>query len=128
MGYLCSNLRAVRLRAGASPKAAFSAVTFRHVSCRLASSLHAPSSLSPSWSPKSPHTPPASSPKGLLFRLCATLEAVTLAIELGVDVNAANTDGRTALDAAMNLDYQTVVDFLVKNGAKHGTGPDESPQ
>ena len=72
MGYLCANLRAVRLRAGASPKAAFSAVTFRHVSCRLASSLHAPSSLSPSWSPKSPHTPPASSPKGLLFRLCAS--------------------------------------------------------
>ena len=30
----------------------------------------------------------------------STLEAVKLAVELGVDVNAANTDGRTALDAA----------------------------
>ena len=33
-------------------------------------------------------------------REALTLEAVKLAVELGVDVNAANTDGRTALDAA----------------------------
>ena len=48
------------------------------------------------------------------------LEAVTLASELGVDVNAANTDGRTALDAARVLKYDTVVKFLVERGAKSG--------
>jgi ankyrin repeat protein len=46
-----------------------------------------------------------------------TLEAVTLAVELGVDVNAANTDGRTALDAAKALKYESVVKFLVEKGA-----------
>ena len=49
------------------------------------------------------------------------LEAVKLAVELGVDVNAASTDGRTALDAAQALKYQTVVAFLVEKGAKPGT-------
>jgi ankyrin repeat protein len=49
------------------------------------------------------------------------LEAVKLAVELGVDVNAANTDGGTALDAAQALKYQTVVAFLVEHGAKPGT-------
>ena len=49
------------------------------------------------------------------------LEAVKLAVELGVDVNAANTDGSTALDAAQALKYQTVVTFLVEHGAKPGT-------
>ena len=34
------------------------------------------------------------------------LEAVKLAVELGVDVNAANTDGRTALDAAQALEVR----------------------
>jgi ankyrin repeat protein len=48
------------------------------------------------------------------------LEAVTLAVEQGVDVNAANTDGRTALDAAKALKYETVVAFLVAKGAKPG--------
>ena len=38
-------------------------------------------------------------------REALTLEAVKLAVELGVDVNAANTDGRTALDAAKALKY-----------------------
>ena len=61
------------------------------------------------------------------LREALTLEAVGLALELGVDVNAANTEGRTALDAAMNLDYETVVDFLVENGAVRGTGPEETP-
>jgi len=51
-----------------------------------------------------------------------TLEAVKLAIELGADVNTANTDGRTALDAARALGYGSVVQFLVRNGAKSG-GP-----
>ena len=47
-------------------------------------------------------------------REALTLEAVMLAVELGVDVNAANTDGRTALDAAKALEYETVVTFLVE--------------
>jgi ankyrin repeat protein len=50
-----------------------------------------------------------------------TLEAVKMETELGVDVNAANTDGRTALDAAKALRYETVVRFLVENGAVPGT-------
>jgi ankyrin repeat protein len=53
-------------------------------------------------------------------REALTLEAVTLAAELGVDVNAANTDGRTALDAATALRYDTVVRFLVDKGARPG--------
>jgi ankyrin repeat protein len=48
------------------------------------------------------------------------LEAVKLAVEAGADVNAANTDGRTALDAAQALKYQAVVAFLVERGAKSG--------
>jgi len=50
------------------------------------------------------------------------LEAVQLAVERGVDVNVANTDGRTALDAATALKYQTVVQYLVEHGARRGTG------
>jgi ankyrin repeat protein len=49
-----------------------------------------------------------------------TLEAVKLAAELGADMNAVNTDGRTALDAARALRYDTVVQFLVQKGAKAG--------
>jgi ankyrin repeat protein len=48
------------------------------------------------------------------------LEAARLAVELGVDVNAANTDGRTALDSAKALKYDTVVAFLVEKGARPG--------
>jgi ankyrin repeat protein len=55
-----------------------------------------------------------------------TLEAVKLAVELGMDVNAANTDGRTALDAARALRYETVVTFLVENGARPGTKQGQS--
>ena len=56
------------------------------------------------------------------------LEAVKLAVEAGVDVNAANTDGRTALDAAQALKYQTVVAFLVERGARPGTKkPEQEP-
>ena len=47
-----------------------------------------------------------------------TLEAVKLATELGVDINAANTDGRTALDAAEALRYASVIEFLVEKGAR----------
>jgi ankyrin repeat protein len=47
-----------------------------------------------------------------------TLEAVKLAAELGVDVNVANTDGRTALDAAKAQHYGAVVNFLMEKGAR----------
>ena len=47
-----------------------------------------------------------------------TLETVKLLVDYGVDVNAANTDGRNALDAARSLRYESVVKFLVEHGAK----------
>jgi ankyrin repeat protein len=53
-------------------------------------------------------------------REALTLEAVKLAVELGVDVNAANTDGRTALDAAKTAKLESVVAYLVEHGAKSG--------
>jgi len=37
-------------------------------------------------------------------------------------VNAANTDGRTALDGAKALKFESVVAYLVEKGAKAGTG------
>jgi ankyrin repeat protein len=55
-------------------------------------------------------------------REALTLETARLAVAAGVDVNAANTDGRTALDAAQALKYDTVVKFLLANGARPGTG------
>jgi ankyrin repeat protein len=55
-------------------------------------------------------------------REALTLEAVKLTVELGADLNAVNTDGRTALDAAKTLRYDTVVKFLTGKGAKAG-GP-----
>ena len=54
-------------------------------------------------------------------REALTLAAVKIAADRGVDVNAANTDGRTALDAAKALKYQSVVDYLVEKGARSGT-------
>jgi ankyrin repeat protein len=51
-------------------------------------------------------------------REALTLEAVKVAVELGVDVNAANTDGRTALDAAKTLKYDAVAKYLVDKGAR----------
>jgi hypothetical protein len=60
-------------------------------------------------------------------REALTLEAVTLTAELGVDVNAANTDGRTALDAAQALKYESVVRFLVEKGAKSGANRKTPP-
>jgi len=50
------------------------------------------------------------------------LEAVKLVVDSGVDVNAASSDGRTALDAARALRYDSVVQFLTEKGAKAGTG------
>lgn len=46
------------------------------------------------------------------------LETVTLAVEQGVDVNAVNSDGRTALDAARALKFDSVVKFLIDRGAR----------
>jgi ankyrin repeat protein len=50
------------------------------------------------------------------------LETVKVAIELGGDVNAASTDGRTALDSASAQKYDAVVAFLKEKGAMPGTG------
>jgi ankyrin repeat protein len=48
------------------------------------------------------------------------LESVTLAAEHGVDLNAVNSDGRTALDAARALKFESVVKFLADRGARSG--------
>jgi ankyrin repeat protein len=53
-------------------------------------------------------------------REALALDAVKLTAELGVDLNAAGPNGRTALDAAKALKYDTVVKFLVEKGAKPG--------
>jgi len=53
-------------------------------------------------------------------REALALETVKLALDLGIDVNAVNTDGRTALDAARALKFETVVEFLIAKGAKAG--------
>jgi len=46
------------------------------------------------------------------------LEAAQLALELGVDINAANTDGRTALDGARTSKFDSLVKFLTEKGAR----------
>jgi len=55
-------------------------------------------------------------------REALTLETVKLAVELGADLNVVNTDGRTALDAAKGLKYDSVIAFLTEKGAKAGAG------
>ena len=47
-----------------------------------------------------------------------TLEAVKLAAELGIDINAASTDGRTVLVGAMALRYESVIKFLIEKGGR----------
>jgi ankyrin repeat protein len=47
-----------------------------------------------------------------------TLEAVRLACELGVDVNAKNARGQTALGEARASGYESVVRFLLSKGAR----------
>ena len=42
-------------------------------------------------------------------------------------VNAANKDGRTALDAAQTLKYDSLVKFLLEKGAKPGSGAAAPP-
>ena len=49
------------------------------------------------------------------------LAAVMLVIELGVAVNAVDTEGRTALDGATAQGYTTVIDFLMEHGAQPGS-------
>jgi hypothetical protein len=66
-------------------------------------------------------------------REALALEAAKLAVDLGVDVNAANANGDTALHGAANLGYDSVVKFLVGKGAninaknKDGKTPLEAP-
>jgi uncharacterized protein len=55
------------------------------------------------------------------------LESVKLAAELGLDLNLANMDGRTALDAAKTLGYKSVVQFLTDKGAKAGKAGQRPP-
>jgi ankyrin repeat protein len=50
-------------------------------------------------------------------REARALESVKVAIELGADVRAVNPNGKTALDAAKALKYESVVKFLVEQGA-----------
>jgi len=50
------------------------------------------------------------------------LESVRLAADQGgVDLNAENSDGRTALDAARALKFERVAAFLIERGARAGT-------
>ena len=49
------------------------------------------------------------------------LEAVKVAVDLGVDVNAKSVNGSTALDSARRLKWDSVAAFLVEKGAKSGT-------
>jgi ankyrin repeat protein len=60
---------------------------------------------------------------------------VKIAAEAGIDVNAANSNRRTALDGANSLGYENVVKFLVEKGAKFGRSsagkpepPEKSPE
>lgn len=55
-------------------------------------------------------------------REALALETAKLLVDSGVDINAANTDGRTALDGARTLRYQSVIQYLTDKGAKAGTG------
>jgi ankyrin repeat protein len=68
-------------------------------------------------------------------REALVLDTVKLAVDLGVDVNAANNDGRRALDAAKALKYETVVAYLDSKGARAGvtekkneTGKKDEPE
>ena len=55
-------------------------------------------------------------------REALALEAARFAVERGADVNVVNDDGRTALDAAKRLRFESVVAFLTEKGAKPGRG------
>ena len=51
-------------------------------------------------------------------REAVTLEAVRVAAELGIDVNIANAAGETALHAVAARGYDTVIAYLVEQGAR----------
>jgi ankyrin repeat protein len=53
-------------------------------------------------------------------RATLIMEAVKLAVELGVDIHADSIDGRTALDGAQALRFEPVVKFLIEKGARSG--------
>jgi len=55
-------------------------------------------------------------------REALALETVKLLIDSGVDVNTTGDDGRTALDGAKRLKYESVIALLNEHGAKAGTG------
>ncbi len=57
----------------------------------------------------------------------ATLVAARVAVELGVEVDAANARGRTAVDAALDDSFDTVVAFLIEHGAADPFAPSEAP-
>ena len=54
-----------------------------------------------------------------------TLEAVKVTVELGVDVNTAGADGNTALHVAAARGQDTVIEYLVENGATLDATNDE---
>ncbi|HEV2200665.1 MAG TPA: ankyrin repeat domain-containing protein [Bryobacteraceae bacterium] len=56
------------------------------------------------------------------------LEAAKIAVEAGIDVNAVNTNGRNALDAARGLGYDSVVKFLTEKGAKSNAPAAVTPE
>ena len=56
-------------------------------------------------------------PPGLLEREALILEAVRIAVDLDVEVDARNRSGRTAAQTAEGRGYDSVVDFLVRAGA-----------
>lgn len=58
-------------------------------------------------------------------REALALETAKLLVDAGVDVNVKGDDGRTALDGAKRLKYDSVVALLTEHGAKEGTGPAE---
>ena len=55
-------------------------------------------------------------------REALTLDAVKIVVDLGVYVNAASTDGKTALDGARTLRYDSVIKYLTDHGAKSTPG------
>ena len=60
----------------------------------------------------------------------STFEATRIALELGADVHATDPDGNTALHAAVQLAYPSVVDLLIEHGARLDAknNNDQSPQ
>ena len=60
---------------------------------------------------------PYRQPEDRAEREALILECARVAVELGVDVNAVDADGRTALAVAVGLGYDSVVEFLIEVGA-----------